>query len=97
MEQIYVKEGTRRFPCTLEYMLQFQGTDLEPFTLVVRDEEEADYWNGMRFVTGHKLVISTIFSDIVNVLDPKTYFTFPEEETVYDGVNDCWRFRKYKS
>lgn len=95
MEQIYVREGTRRFPCTVEYMLQHQGSDHDPYTLVVKDEDEADYWNGMRFVTGHKLIVSTCMDEGTEIFDPKVYFTFSEEETVRRG--NAWVYRALKS
>ena len=95
MEQIYVQEGSKRFPCTLEYMLARQGHKDDPFTLVVKDEEEADYWNGMRFVTGHQLKISTYLDSETELLDDLIYFTFGEEETVRRDTG--WVYRKFKS
>lgn len=97
MDELYVKEGARRFPCSMDYMLAHQGTDYDPFSLIVRDEDEADFWNGLRFVTGHKLIVTIIMDEGVEVFDSKVYFTFSEEETVYDGNNKCWRYRKLKS
>lgn len=95
--QLYVSEGgeSRRYPCDLDYMLKWQGPEGERYSLIVRDEEEAEYWNGMRFITAHQLVISTVLDDITHLLADKVYFTFPLEESVKQGSNT--RYRKFKS
>lgn len=95
MEQLYEKQGSKWFLCTLDHMLAHQGKEDNPFTLVVRDEEETDYWNGMRFVTGHHLKISTILDDGTDLLDDRVYLTFGPEEAVRRGTD--WIYRKFKS
>lgn len=95
MENIYVREGTKRFPCTLEYMLANQGKKEDPFTLLVKDAEEVDLWNGMRFVTGHQLKVVTFLDPETDLLDDRIYYTFGEEETVRKGTG--WIYRKFKS
>lgn len=95
--QLYVSEGgeSRRYPCDLDFMLKWQGPEGERYPLVVRDEEEADYWNGLRFITGHQLDICTVLDDVTHLLSDKVYFTFPLEESVKNGSNT--RYRKFKS
>lgn len=95
--QLYVSEGgeNRTYPCNIEFMLQFQGPENDRHLLIVRDEDEADYWNGMRFITGHQLVISTVLDDVTHLLADKVYFTFPREEAVQHMGQT--RYRRFKS
>lgn len=95
MEELYEMQGSKLFPCTVEHMLANQGHKDNPHLLVVRDEEEADYWNGMKFVTGHHLKISTFLDDGTALLDDRVYLTFSKEETVRRSTG--WVYRKFKS
>lgn len=95
--QLYVSEGgeSRTYPCDLDFMLRYQGPEGERYSLIVRNEEEADFWNGMRLITSHQLVISTVLDDVTHLLADKVYFTFSREESVHHMGET--RYRKFKS
>ena len=93
--QLYVKQENKRFPTDEDYMLKNQGSELVPRTLVVKDEEEMDFWEGMRLMTNHRLIVTTFLDDITEILDDQIFFTFTQEETVRRDTG--WVYRKWKS
>lgn len=93
--QLYVEQKNKRFPIDEDYMLKNQGSELAPRTLVVKDEEEKEFWEGMRLITNHRLIVTTFLDDITEVLDDQIFFTFTQEETVRRSTG--WIYRKFKS
>lgn len=85
----------RRYECTEQYMLENQGTETDPRTILVRDEEEKDYFEGLRFMLGHRLIVTTKLPAITNLLEDKVFYTFDTHETVIKG--DHFVYRKWKS
>lgn len=99
MGKIYVRESgsSQHFPCTEDHMFQFQGSKTDPYTLVVKDQEELEFYEGLRLVTGHHLTVTTLLPYIDFLMDDKIYFTFPTEEIVRSPNKDGWMYRKWKS
>lgn len=93
--QLYVEQNNRRFPCNEEHMLKNQGSELCPRTLVVKDQEEKDFWEGMRLMTNHRLIVTTFLDDLTEIIEDVIFFTFTQEETVRRGTG--WVYRKFKS
>lgn len=99
MGKIYFRgvNSSKHFPCSEDYMFQNQGSKDDPCSLIVKDEEELEFYQGLRLLTGHRLLVTTVLSATNSLLDDVVYFTFPTEELVRSVSKDGWIYRKFKS